>query len=132
MPIILTRIPFTLTKTEILIIHTLCLWKSFNTSGLPLFENPWELTKETRKVSKSIQSNRNYSAILATPSVAEIAEQSRLLRLYIACSCFLFLLDILLWCMDLSTLGLNQIYSHYCRLSYFITPKAHARFLHGR
>ena len=39
-----------MTKTEI---HTLCLWKSFNTSGWPLFENPWELTKETRKVSKS-------------------------------------------------------------------------------
>jgi len=25
-----------LTKTEILIIHTLCLWKSFNTSGLSI------------------------------------------------------------------------------------------------
>jgi hypothetical protein len=34
----------------------------------------WELTKETQKVSKSIRSNRNYSAILTTPSVAEIAE----------------------------------------------------------
>jgi hypothetical protein len=33
-----------------------------------------ELTKEIRKVSKSIRFNRNYSAILATPSVAEIAE----------------------------------------------------------
>jgi hypothetical protein len=58
-----------LTKTEILIIHTLCLWKSVNTSGLSLFENPWELTKETWKVSKSIRSNHNYSAILAMPSV---------------------------------------------------------------
>jgi hypothetical protein len=50
-----------------------------NTYELPLFENIWELTKETRMVLKSIWSNRNYSAILATPSVVEIAEWSRLI-----------------------------------------------------
>ena len=30
--------------------------------------------KETRKVSKNIRFNRNYSVILAAPSVAEIVE----------------------------------------------------------
>jgi hypothetical protein len=48
--------------------------KKFQHIRLPLSENPWELTKETQKVSKSIRSNRNYSAILATTSVLEIAE----------------------------------------------------------
>ena len=57
-------------------LSSICLWKSFNTSRLLLFENPWELTKETRKgiEEQSIRSNRNYSAILAMPSVAEMAE----------------------------------------------------------
>ena len=35
--------------------------------------------KVTRMVSKSIRSNRNYSAILATPRLADIAEYSRLI-----------------------------------------------------
>ena len=48
--------------------------KKFQHTQVTAFREPLELTKETRKVSKSIRSNRSYSAILATPSVAEVAE----------------------------------------------------------
>ena len=49
--------------------------KKFQHIRVTAFREPLRTyERETRKVSKSIWSNRNYSAILVTPSVADIAE----------------------------------------------------------